>query len=73
MTTLFLLRVLGFGGLDDAWPHLNAGDWSKEFGMEPMPFDGFLFASRVFASCPTGSRRPTPHRPSRISLLRQLV
>jgi fatty acid synthase subunit alpha len=41
----------GFGGSDDAWPYLN-GDWSrsKPFGVEPMPFDGFLFGSRVMVA-----------------------
>jgi fatty acid synthase subunit alpha, fungi type len=35
-----------FGGSEDTWPYLS-GDWWKQFGVEPMPFDGFLFGSRV--------------------------
>ncbi|KAI0282264.1 hypothetical protein BGY98DRAFT_1174608 [Russula aff. rugulosa BPL654] len=41
-----LVARSGFGGSDDTWPY-PTGDWSKQFGVEPMPFDGFLFASRV--------------------------
>ncbi|KAG6813968.1 hypothetical protein H0H92_005223, partial [Tricholoma furcatifolium] len=40
----------GFGSADDVWPYLS-GDWSIErFGVQPMPFDGFLFASRVMVA-----------------------
>ena len=40
----------GFGGTDDVWPYLT-GDWSKDmFGVQRMPFDGFLFASRVMVA-----------------------
>ncbi|GJE90516.1 fatty acid synthase [Phanerochaete sordida] len=40
----------GFGGADDVWPYLT-GDWSVErFGLHPMPYDGFLFASRVMVA-----------------------
>ncbi|OBZ72637.1 Fatty acid synthase subunit beta [Grifola frondosa] len=40
----------GFGGADDLWPYLT-GDWSVEqYGVQPMPFDGFLFASRVMVA-----------------------
>ncbi|EPS98651.1 hypothetical protein FOMPIDRAFT_1051297 [Fomitopsis schrenkii] len=42
---LSLVAGSGFGGADDVWPYLT-GDWSVErFGMQPMPFDGFPFAS----------------------------
>jgi fatty acid synthase subunit alpha, fungi type len=34
-----LVAGFGFGGSDDTWPYLT-GDWSKQFGVEPMPFDG---------------------------------
>jgi enoyl reductase-like protein len=34
---------------DDTWPYLT-GDWSKEFGVEPIPFDCFLFASRIMVA-----------------------
>ncbi|KAF8907276.1 fatty acid synthase [Gymnopilus junonius] len=40
----------GFGSADDVWEYLT-GDWSVErFGVQPMPFDGFLFASRVMVA-----------------------
>ena len=40
----------GFGGADDLWPYLT-GAWSKEkYNTQPMPFDGFLFASRVMVA-----------------------
>ena len=40
----------GFGGADDVWPYLT-GDWSVDlFGVQAMPFDGFLFASRVMVA-----------------------
>jgi fatty acid synthase subunit alpha len=44
-----LVAGSGFGSSDDTWPYLT-GDWSKQFGVEPMPFDGFLFASRVMVA-----------------------
>ncbi|KAI9439787.1 fatty acid synthase [Lactarius indigo] len=44
-----LVAGSGFGGSEDTWPYLS-GDWSREFGVEPMPFDGFLFASRVMVA-----------------------
>jgi enoyl reductase-like protein len=44
-----LVAGSGFGGSDDTFPYLS-GDWSKQFGVEPMPFDGFLFASRVMVA-----------------------
>ncbi|KAI0368773.1 fatty acid synthase [Pilatotrama ljubarskyi] len=47
---LLLVGGSGFGGADDVWPYLT-GDWSVErFGLQPMPFDGFLFASRVMVA-----------------------
>ncbi|KAI0649410.1 fatty acid synthase [Trametes meyenii] len=49
-SNLFLVGGSGFGGADDVWPYLT-GDWSVEkFGLQPMPFDGFLFASRVMVA-----------------------
>ena len=40
----------GFGSADDVWEYLT-GDWSVDrFGVQPMPFDGFLFASRVMVA-----------------------
>jgi len=44
-----LIGGSSFGGSDDLWPYL-AGDWSEEYGVQPMPFDGFLFASRVMVA-----------------------
>lgn len=45
-----LVAGSGFGGADDVWPYLT-GQWSSElFGVQPMPFDGFLFASRVMVA-----------------------
>ena len=47
---LILVGGSGFGGADDLWPYLT-GDWSVEmYGVQPMPFDGFLFASRVMVA-----------------------
>ena len=49
-----LVAGSGFGGADDVWPYLT-GDWSVErFGMQPMPFDGFLFV-------PRHGRQRSPH------------
>ena len=45
-----LVAGSGFGSADDVWEYLS-GDWSVErFGVQPMPFDGFLFASRVMVA-----------------------
>ncbi|EJD06870.1 fatty acid synthase [Fomitiporia mediterranea MF3/22] len=45
-----LIAGSGFGGADDVWPYLT-GDWSEDlFGVQKMPFDGFLFASRVMVA-----------------------
>lgn len=47
---LVLVAGSGFGGADDTYPYLS-GQWSVEqFGVQPMPFDGFLFASRVMVA-----------------------
>ena len=47
---LVLVGGSGFGGADDLWPYLT-GDWSKNlYDTQPMPFDGFLFASRVMVA-----------------------
>lgn len=49
-SNISLVGGSGFGGADDVWPYLT-GDWSVErYGMQPMPFDGFLFASRVMVA-----------------------
>lgn len=40
----------GFGGGEDVWPYIS-GDWSvKQFDLQPMPFDGVLFGSRVMVA-----------------------
>ncbi|EGN98830.1 hypothetical protein SERLA73DRAFT_168429 [Serpula lacrymans var. lacrymans S7.3] len=40
----------GFGGAEDVWPYLT-GEWSVDhYDVQPMPFDGFLFASRVMVA-----------------------
>jgi len=44
-----LVAGSGFGGSDDFWPYLT-GDWSVRFGVQPMPFDGLLLASRVMVA-----------------------
>ncbi|KAK0531483.1 fatty acid synthase alpha subunit Lsd1 [Tilletia horrida] len=45
-----LVAGSGFGSADDFWPYLS-GDWSvKQFGVEPMPFDGVLFGSWVMVA-----------------------
>ncbi|GAA93988.1 uncharacterized protein L969DRAFT_81472 [Mixia osmundae IAM 14324] len=41
---LILVGGSGFGSAEQIWPYLS-GDWSQEYGVEPMPYDGFLFAS----------------------------
>jgi fatty acid synthase subunit alpha len=43
---IVLVGGSGFGGADDVWPYLT-GEWSVAYGAQPMPYDGFLFASRV--------------------------
>lgn len=47
---IILVGGSGFGGADDVWPYLD-GSWSETmFGLERMPFDGFLYASRVMVA-----------------------
>ena len=49
-SNICLVGGSGFGSADDVWEYLT-GDWSVErFGLQPMPFDGFLFASRVMVA-----------------------
>jgi len=48
-SNIFLVGGSGFGSADDVWPYLT-GDWSQRFGVQPMPFDGFLFASRMMVA-----------------------
>jgi fatty acid synthase subunit alpha len=47
---IILVGGSGFGSADDVWEYLT-GDWSvSRFSVQPMPFDGFLFASRVMVA-----------------------
>jgi fatty acid synthase subunit beta len=49
-SNISLVGGSGFGAAEDVWPYL-IGDWSVEgYGRQPMPFDGFLFASRVMVA-----------------------
>lgn len=48
-SNISLVGGSGFGAAEDVWPYLT-GDWSIEYGVQPMPFDGFLFASRVMVA-----------------------
>jgi fatty acid synthase subunit alpha, fungi type len=44
-----LVAGSSFGGLEDTWPYLF-WDWSKEFGVESIPFNIFLFGSHVIVA-----------------------
>jgi fatty acid synthase subunit beta len=44
-----LVAGSGFGAGEDVWPYLT-GEWSAQYDVQPMPFDGFLFASRVMVA-----------------------
>jgi fatty acid synthase subunit alpha len=45
-----LIAGSGFGAADDVWPYMT-GDWAvKSYGVQPMPFDGVLFVSRVMVT-----------------------
>ena len=46
---IILVGGSGFGGAEDVWPYLD-GSWAEAFGVQRMPFDGFLFASRVMVA-----------------------
>lgn len=48
-SNIVLVAGSGFGNADDIWPYLT-GEWSERFGVQRMPFDGFLFASRVMVA-----------------------
>ena len=48
-TNISLVGGSGFGAAEDVWPYL-IGDWSEAYGYQAMPFDGFLFASRVMVA-----------------------
>ena len=44
--SIALVAGSGFGGLNGTFLYLS-GNWSKQFGVVLMPFDGFLFSSWV--------------------------
>ncbi|EAT92603.2 hypothetical protein SNOG_01108 [Parastagonospora nodorum SN15] len=46
---IVLLAGSGFGGAADTYPYLS-GNWSSRFGLQPMPFDGVLFGSRMMVA-----------------------
>lgn len=46
---IILVGGSGFGDDVDTYPYLN-GSWSAKFKYPPMPFDGFLFGSRVMVA-----------------------
>ncbi|KAI5478179.1 fatty acid synthase subunit beta [Pseudohyphozyma bogoriensis] len=48
---IILVGGSGFGADDasDVWPYLT-GEWSEAYGVSKMPFDGFLYASRVMVA-----------------------
>ena len=48
-SNISLVAGSGFGAGEDVWPYLT-GDWSIQYDVQPMPFDGFLFASRVMVA-----------------------
>jgi fatty acid synthase subunit beta len=49
-SNISLIAGSGFGAAEDIWPCLT-GDWAVQgYGVQPMPFDGFLFASRRWYS-----------------------
>ena len=48
-SNIILVAGSGFGSAEDTYPYLT-GVWSAKFNYPPMPFDGFLFGSRVMAA-----------------------
>ncbi|CAO1626989.1 unnamed protein product [Sympodiomycopsis kandeliae] len=44
-----LLAGSGLGNAESIWPWMS-GEWSLQFGLPPMPFDGALLASRVMVA-----------------------
>ncbi|SCU97468.1 LAFA_0G11584g1_1 [Lachancea sp. 'fantastica'] len=48
-SNIILVAGSGFGSADDTYPYLT-GEWSTKFNYPPMPFDGFLFGSRVMVA-----------------------
>lgn len=48
-SNIILVAGSGFGSAEDTYPYLT-GEWSKKFNYPEMPFDGFLFGSRVMVA-----------------------
>ncbi|KAF4125253.1 hypothetical protein GMORB2_4093 [Geosmithia morbida] len=46
---IILVAGSGFGGADDTYPYLT-GEWARDYGYPPMPFDGCLFGSRMMVA-----------------------
>ncbi|CCH62967.1 hypothetical protein TBLA_0I03120 [Henningerozyma blattae CBS 6284] len=46
---IILIAGSGFGSSSDTYPYLT-GEWSTKLNYPPMPFDGFLFGSRVMVA-----------------------
>ncbi|KAG9238188.1 fatty acid synthase [Amylocarpus encephaloides] len=43
---IILVAGSGFGNVDGSYPYLT-GEWTKQFGLPAMPFDGILLGSRA--------------------------
>lgn len=50
-SNIILVAGSGFGDdeANDTYPYLS-GEWSEKMGVQRMPFDGFLFGSRVMVA-----------------------
>lgn len=48
-SNIILVAGSGFGDAKDTFSYLS-GEWSTELNYPPMPFDGFLFGSRVMVA-----------------------
>ncbi|MCO5566161.1 hypothetical protein L7F22_019837 [Adiantum nelumboides] len=48
-SNIALVAGSGFGSDEDFWPYF-CGDWSVPFGVQPMPFDGVMLASRIMTA-----------------------
>ncbi|KAJ3768531.1 MaoC like domain-containing protein [Lentinula raphanica] len=46
---IILVGGPGFGAAEDVWPYLT-GEWSVASDVQPMPYDGFLFGSRIMVA-----------------------
>lgn len=46
---IILVAGSGFGGAEDTYPYIT-GEWAKNYGYPPMPFDGCLFGSRMMVA-----------------------